>query len=125
MFNQRHFHPDMESFLKSKASDGKSEVQEPKLKVTRELLIDLFVAAKLDASQISAKLGLTKTYIKRKLKEFGLNNEPRNRIVLNITKEQLMKLYITERLSTAKIAEMYAVDRDVIVTMLARISKIQ
>lgn len=125
MSDSEYFDSDIAHFLTSKASGGKKPEHEKKIKITRELLVELFIDEKLNAEQIANKLGLTKIYIQKKLRDAGLKRNGDDEVVLNITKEQLLNLYIKERLSTSKIAEMYGVERSVVVNQLARIDKLK
>lgn len=125
MSDSEYFDSDIAHFLTRKASGDKKPELEKKIKITRELLVELFIDKKLNAEQIANKLGLTKIYIQKKLRDAGLKRNGDDEVVLNITKEQLLNLYIKERLSTSKIAEMYGVERSVVVNQLARIDKLK
>lgn len=125
MSDSEYFDSDIGNFLTSKASGDKKPEPESKIRITRELLVELFIDEKLNAEQIADKLGLTKIYIQKKLRDAGLKRNSGDDVVLNLTKEQLLNLYIKERLSTSKIAKMYGVQRSVVVNQLARIDKLQ
>lgn len=96
-----------------------------KVNFTKEDLVELFINQNLNSNQIAAKLGYSNSYIAKKLKEAGLKKTKEDVEILDVTKEELLDMFIKEKMSTYEIADMYDVPRESVIMALANTQKLR
>lgn len=96
-----------------------------KVNFTKEDLVELFINQNLNSHQIAVKLGYSNSYIAKKLKEAGLKKTKEDVEILDVTKEELLDMFIKEKMSTYEIADMYDVPRESVVMALANTQKLR
>lgn len=106
--------------------DAQNKTNKPeKVNFTKEDLVELFINQNLNSHQIAAKLGYSNSYIAKKLKESGLKKSKEDVVMLDVTKEELLDMFIKEKMSTYEIADMYDVPRESVVMALANTQKLR
>lgn len=106
--------------------DAQNKTNKPeKVSFTKEDLVELFINQNLNSNQIAAKLGYSNSYIAKKLKESGLKKSKEDVVMLDVTKEELLDMFIKEKMSTYEIADMYDVPRESVVMALANTQKLR
>lgn len=105
--------------------EPKKKAKPEKVNFTREDLVELFINQNLNSHQIAAKFGYSNSYITKKLKEVGLKKTKEDVEILDVTKAELLDMFITEKMSTFEIADMYDVPRESVVMALANTQKLR
>lgn len=106
--------------------DAQNKTNKPeKVSFTKEDLVELFINQNLNSHQIAEKLGYSNSYIAKKLKESGLKKSKEDVVMLDVTKEELLDMFIKEKMSTYEIADMYDVPRESVVMALANTQKLR
>jgi len=79
------------------------------LKITKDILMELYVNRKLSLNEIAKKFGCNGTNILYWLKKFGIKRRPANQNYIHIPRETLKQLYWKKNLTTSEIARKFGI----------------
>jgi predicted DNA-binding protein YlxM (UPF0122 family) len=96
--------------------------RETKFNITREELVELFSVNDMSVAKIAEIYNVSASLVKVRIKQYNIVRSENPHTPFNLSKENLIQLYVKDRLSVSQIADKLGVTRNVILTKLAKLA---